>query len=161
MVRFFILWTNRCLVYALPSGSTHKLGLENGLGCPGWKRAQAKATTSTVRSSQMLKSSFYLRSMIHLYWNFLFYFLQLFFYFLSFFFLLIFRGMEKVFSMFLVYDNCFHKNFCTQFVKGSENFEFEYQDSNTILSLSLYLFFFFGFKSNTMIISCFSCTSHF
>lgn len=74
-VRFFNLWTSRCLVYALPSGSTHKLGLKNGLGCPGRKRAQAKATTSTVRSSQMLKSFSYLRSIIHLflYFFFLFY----------------------------------------------------------------------------------------
>lgn len=51
---------NRRLVYALPPGSTHELGIEDGVGCHGWKEAQAKAATSTVRSSQMLKLFYYI-----------------------------------------------------------------------------------------------------
>lgn len=41
---------NRCLVHALPPGSTHELGLENGMGGLRRKEAQSKATSSTVRS---------------------------------------------------------------------------------------------------------------
>jgi len=37
----------RCLVHALPSRSAHKLGLEDGLGCLGWKASQSEAASST------------------------------------------------------------------------------------------------------------------
>jgi len=42
------------MVHALPSRSAHKLGLEDGLGCPGWKASQSEAASSTSRSSQVL-----------------------------------------------------------------------------------------------------------
>ena len=51
---FFFHVVNRGLVYALPPGSPHQLGIEDGLGCHGWEASQSKTASSALRSSQML-----------------------------------------------------------------------------------------------------------
>lgn len=42
------------MVHALPLGSTHQLGIEDGLGRYGWETAQPEAATATIRSSKVL-----------------------------------------------------------------------------------------------------------
>lgn len=42
---------NRSMVYALPPGGSHELGLEDGLDCTGRGSSEAEAATSTFRSA--------------------------------------------------------------------------------------------------------------
>ncbi|XWS74206.1 hypothetical protein CRYUN_Cryun02cG0196000 [Craigia yunnanensis] len=42
---------SRGMVHALPPGSAHQLGFEDGLDCLGWKTSQSEAAASTSRSS--------------------------------------------------------------------------------------------------------------
>ncbi|KAJ6423392.1 hypothetical protein OIU84_024357 [Salix udensis] len=46
-IRFLADNPGWCMVHALPSRSAHKQGLEDGLGCPGWKASQSEAVSST------------------------------------------------------------------------------------------------------------------